>query len=107
MVNAKLHKSKMKAVIHQTARELHSAGLVNQISMRRFDASCLTHIPDLAASEIRALRKREAASQAAFARCLNVSVEMVSHWERGLKKPSGPALKLLSLVLKRGLTAIA
>jgi putative transcriptional regulator len=30
----------------------------------------------------------------------------VSEWERGQKKPSGPSLKLLSIVRKRGLDAI-
>jgi len=29
------------------------------------------------------------------------------HWERGEKRPSGPSLKLLSIVKARGLDAIA
>lgn len=41
------------------------------------------------------------------ARYLNVSKNLVSDWERGKKKPGGPALKLLLLVQKKGLDAIA
>ena len=57
--------------------------------------------------EIRALRLREGASQAVFARYLNVTTGLVSQWERGEKRPQGPSLKLLSLVAKNGLQAVA
>jgi len=103
----KQYKSRLKAVIHQTASDLHEAGLMDQATMRRFDASCLTPVPELSAPEIRALRKRESVSQTVFAHYLNVTKNSVSQWERGLKKPAGPALKLLSLVLTKGLAAIA
>jgi putative transcriptional regulator len=36
-----------------------------------------------------------------------VTKESVSQWERGEKKPAGTSLKLLSLVEKKGLSAIA
>jgi putative transcriptional regulator len=36
-----------------------------------------------------------------------VKKDSVSQWERGEKHPSGPSLKLLSLVEKNGLEAIA
>jgi len=42
-----------------------------------------------------------------FARYLNVTVSLVSKWERGEKEPRGPSLKLLALVQKKGLEAIA
>jgi putative transcriptional regulator len=32
---------------------------------------------------------------------------MVSAWERGAKKPSGPALRLLTLIEKNGIDSIA
>ena len=39
---------------------------------------------------------------------LNVSKNFVSDWERGVKKPGGPALRLLLTVIqKKGLEAIA
>lgn len=76
-------------------------------TMRQFDTLCLTPVKALQPEEIRALRQRERASQAVFARHLNVSIGLVSQWERGEKRPQGASLKLLSLVAKNGLEAIA
>ncbi|MCW5979837.1 MAG: DNA-binding transcriptional regulator [Bryobacteraceae bacterium] len=75
--------------------------------MRRFDEACLTRVQPLRPGEIRALREREQVSQAVFANYLNVTPNLVSKWERGEKTPSGPALKLLSLVEKHGIAAVA
>jgi putative transcriptional regulator len=50
---------------------------------------------------------REHISQPVFARYLNVSKNLVSDWERGVKKPGGPALRLLTVIQKKGLEAIA
>ena len=60
-----------------------------------------------AAREIRALRLRENASQAVFARHLNVTAGLVSQWERSEKRPRGASLKLITLVAKNGLGAVA
>ena len=57
--------------------------------------------------DIGAIRAREHVSQPVFARYLNVSKNLVSDWERGVKKPGGPALRLLAVVQKKGLAAIA
>lgn len=107
MAKTKSYTNDIKAAIHQTARDLHEAGLINKKTMRRFDASCLTPIHDFTAMDIRALRKREDVSQTVFARYLNVPKDSISQWERGHRQPSGPSLKLLSLVEKKGLDAIA
>jgi putative transcriptional regulator len=45
-------------------------------------------------------------SQGVFAHYLNVKPKLVSEWERGEKRPSGPSLKLLSIVKTKGLDAI-
>jgi putative transcriptional regulator len=42
-----------------------------------------------------------------FARYLNGRPKLVSEWERGEKKPSGPSLELLSIVRSKGLDAIS
>jgi len=55
----------------------------------------------------RALREREHVSQTVFANYLNVTSSLVSTWERGEKRPSGASLKLLSLVERNGLAAVA
>lgn len=54
-----------------------------------------------------ALRAREHVSQTVFANYVNVRPNLVSKWERGEKRPSGPALKLLSLVEKHDIAAVA
>lgn len=50
---------------------------------------------------------REKASQAVFARYLNVTTGLVSQWEREEKHPRGASLKLLNLVARNGLQAVA
>lgn len=107
MSKTKSYKNGTKAAIHQTASDLYEAGMMDKRTMRRFDESCLTPVPDFSAEEIRALREREEVSQAVFAHYLNVSKDSVSQWERGEKHPAGPSLKLLSLVARKGLEAIA
>jgi putative transcriptional regulator len=47
--------------------------------------------------EVRRLRSRLEASQAVFARYLNVSTKLVQAWEADRRAPSGAALRLLRL----------
>ena len=42
-----------------------------------------------------------------FARYLNVSKNLVSDWERGVKKPGGPVSRLLTIIQKKGNQAVA
>jgi putative transcriptional regulator len=51
--------------------------------------------------EIVELRKRYGVSQAVFARLLNVPKVTEISWEKGRRKPTGAALRLLDLVRKR------
>jgi putative transcriptional regulator len=76
-------------------------------TMRRFDEACLTPVRPLSPADTRALREREGASQAVFARYLNVTPSLVSQWERGEKHPQGSSLKLVSLVQRHGLETVA
>jgi putative transcriptional regulator len=41
-----------------------------------------------------------------LAAVINTSVSTVQKWEVGDKKPSGPSLKLLSLIERKGLNAV-
>ncbi|HEY1219980.1 MAG TPA: DNA-binding transcriptional regulator [Bryobacteraceae bacterium] len=103
----KQYRSSLMASVHETAEGLHVAGILDKRTMREFDELCLTPVRALKPNEIRALRLREGASQAVFARYLNVTTGLVSQWERGEKRPQGPSLKLLALVSKNGLQAVA
>ena len=76
-------------------------------TMKAFDEMCLTPVEDMSPETIRALRLRENASEAVFVRHLNVTAGLVSQWERGKRRPRGASLKLLTLVAKNGLSAVA
>jgi putative transcriptional regulator len=104
---AKRYKSDLKAALHETVEGLHRIGLVDKKTMREFDESCLTAVEKLSPRQIQALREREGVSQKVFARYLNVPVTLISQWERGERRPSGAAIKLLSVVKHKGLDAIA
>lgn len=104
---AKRYKSDVLASVHEAASDLAKAGFVDKATMRAFDAGCLTNVEPLTPAEIKAIRERERVSQAVFAVYLHVTTGLVSKWERGEKKPQGASLKLLNLVRKKGLDAVA
>ena len=104
---SKKYKSNAMAAIHETMQALRDVGAIDKRTMRRFDEACLTPIRPLKPKEIRAIREREHVSQTVFANYLNVTSSLVSKWERGEKRPSGPSLKLLTLVEKGGLAVVS
>ncbi len=68
--------------------------------------------PDMAPEiDVRALRRVAGMTQAQFAAAYEFSVRTVQEWERGAKKPSGPARTLLRAIkadpegLRRALAA--
>lgn len=103
----KKYRSDALAAIHETMEALHEVGAVDRQTMREFDETCLTPIQVMLPEQIKALRMREHISQPVFARYLNVSKNLVSDWERGIKKPGGPALRLLTVIQHKGLMSIA
>ncbi len=104
---SKRYRSAALAAVHETALGLSEAGVMNKRTMKAFDEMCLTPVKALSAAQIRRIRVREKASQAVFARYLNVTTGLVSQWERGAKRPRGASLKLLTLVAHKGLQAVA
>jgi putative transcriptional regulator len=101
------YQSEIAGAVHEMVDGFRKVGLIDKQTMRRFDALCLTPVEPLTPTQIKALREREQVSQPVFARHLNVSKNLVSDWERGVKQPGGPALRLLTIVEKKGLAAIA
>ena len=104
---AKAYKSEALAAVHESMADLHKIDMLDAKTMRGFDRACLTPVLDLSPTTIRRIRTKAAVSQAVFAAHLNVTVGVVSKWERGEKQPRGPAAKLLTLAAKHGLQAIA
>ncbi len=92
--------------VHETARDLHRLGFIDKRTMRHFNALCLEKIPAYDSEKIRNLREHLQLSQAVLAAVLNTSVSTVRKWEQGDKHPSGPSLKLLSLLDRKGLDAV-
>lgn len=99
-------KSPIHEAVHETASDLHRLGFIDKRKMRKFDALCLAPIPEYDSKKIRALREQLQLSQAVLASVLNTSLSTVRKWEIGEKHPSGPSLKLLDLLERKGLEAV-
>jgi putative transcriptional regulator len=102
----KIRKSRILAEVQETARGLHQAGVISKRRMHEYDALCHLDVADLGAGKIKLIREKSNVSQAVFAAVLNASVSTVQKWETGEKKPSGPSLKLLSLIDRKGIEAV-
>jgi putative transcriptional regulator len=102
-----MKKSKILKEIHEMTSEMHKAGVINEITMRKFDALCLPTVHELKPKDIKKIREKAHVSQAVFAAYLNTSVSTVQKWEIGEKKPSGIALKILNLIEAKGLEILA
>jgi putative transcriptional regulator len=100
---AKLHGCRCAPLVAAGTRFLPAS---RNTSYKDFDTSCLALVESITPEEIRTIREKEKLSQPVFARYLNVSKNLVSDWERGVKKPGGPALRLLSIVKYKGLDAV-
>lgn len=103
---AKKFKSDAFEAIHSHVSGLHKIGVVSKETMRRFDESCLDVPEELGPKQIKALRNSFQVSQPVFARYLNTSESTVEKWETGATKPTGAALKLLSVAKKHGLEVL-
>ncbi len=99
-------KSRIFEAVHDTASDLHRLGFIDKRKMRKFDALCLDPIPPYDSEKIRALRDHLQLSQSVLASVLNTSLSTVRKWEVGDKHPSGPSLKLLNLLDRKGLEAV-
>jgi len=100
-------KKSILEIVHESVEGLYDAGIVDAETMHEFDALCLTPVENFSPRQIKSLRIREKVSQGVFALYLNTSVSTVQQWERGDKHPRGIALKMLNLVNKKGIKAIA
>ena len=94
-------------IVHETAQGLTQAGVMDVATLREFDALCLPPVKDYTPSQIKRIRLANRASQGVFAAYLNTSPSTVQKWEQGQKKPNGPSAKLLNLVERKGLAALA
>lgn len=97
----------IEEVVLETATGLYEAGVLDRVTLREFEALRLTPVKAYTPSEIKRLRLRSKASQTVFAAYLNTSPSTVQKWEQGKKRPNGASLKLLNMVERLGLEALA
>jgi putative transcriptional regulator len=94
------------ALLEMVEDGLLSPALSDKITLRVLGTGALPKPQPLAPGEIRALREHANMSQAVFARLLNVTTGYISQIERGAKRPTGPALAMLSVIKRKGVQAI-
>jgi putative transcriptional regulator len=104
-------KARLRSEIVQAVRNLHKIGAVGdteleKTTLRMLGRDALPKVDALSPSQIAKLRERAGVSQAVLAGFLNVAVNTVSQWERGERKPTGAALKLLNVVKRNGVAAL-
>jgi putative transcriptional regulator len=86
------------ATAHALGAALHRVDAVDATTMRDLDALCLPPRPEYGGGEVRRIRAAARMSQPVFARLLGVDKSAVAQWERGAKRPSGPAARLLEVL---------
>jgi len=107
MASKQKFKSDAYEAIHSSASALFEVGAIDKATMRTFDVSCLAVPAPIGPRQIKRIRESQRVSQPVFARYLNTSESTVEKWETGAKRPSGMALKLLTIVEKHGLRVLA
>ena len=107
MTTKSKYKSDAFEAIHASATALHKIGAINKATMRSFDVASLNVLDEIEPAQIKKLREKNHVSQPIFARYLNTSESTVQKWETGAKRPSGMALKLLTVIKKHGLGVLA
>jgi putative transcriptional regulator len=96
----------------ETAEGMRSVGVMDEeahkLTMRDLNRSSPAEdtVTPLTGDEIRELRERAKMSQAVFAHYLHLTVDHISKLERGVKRPTGPALVLLNVIRRKGIGAI-
>jgi putative transcriptional regulator len=104
-------KARIRSEIVEMSRALHKVGAVSDSELRKttlrmLGRDALPAVKTLSPAEIVAVRERAGVSQAVMAAFLNVAVSTVSQWERGERRPTGAALKLLNVVKGKGIEAL-
>lgn len=92
--------------MRETMAGLHRSGIITRKSMDEFEALQNLDVKPMTPTRIKRLRAKTHLSQAVFALTLNTSLSTIQKWEAGDKSPSGPSLKLLSLIERKGLEIV-
>jgi putative transcriptional regulator len=99
--------SRLLAEMLETAEGLHQSDLIDKRRMSEIQALCQSTVEPISPNDIKALRESLNVSQSVFAVLLNTSISTVQKWEIGDRHPSGLSLKLLNIVKRYGMSALA
>lgn len=94
-------------IARDLATDLHKVGAMDKATLREIEELAVPKVKDFTAADVRAIRESNRVSQPVFAKYLNVATSTVSQWEQGKKKPSGPSARLLDVIARKGVQAIA
>ena len=90
--------------IHDSISKAYKEGIVDLNTMQKYDKLCMIESHEMRPDEIQHIRKDIAkVTQPEFAKLLSISPSTVAKWETGNKKPTGTALKLLTLMERKGI----
>ena len=104
-------KARLRSELVEITRALHSVGALStteleKTTMRMLGREALPKVTALSPAEIAQVREGAGVSQSVMAGYLNVAVSTISQWERGERRPTGAALKLLHVVKRNGIDAL-
>ena len=99
--------SEILDIANDMAKDLFKVGTMDAITMRQVEALCLPKKRMFQAEDIRRSRTENHVSQTVFAAMLGIGKTTVQQWEKGEKKPSGAAQRLLDLVDRKGLKVLS
>jgi len=98
--------SEILDIAHDMAHDLLKAGALDEMTMRKVNTLCLPPKRAFGPEDIRRIRMANHVSQAVCAAILGIGKTTVQQWERGQKRPNGPAQRLLVLIDRKGLAAL-
>lgn len=91
----------------EMARELHAVGAMDKVTLRMIEELRLPERRRFTADDVRRVRAKTRLSQPVFAIVMGVGRTTVAQWEQGLKSPSGPSARLLDVIDRKGIEAVA
>jgi putative transcriptional regulator len=104
-------KARMRAEIVEISQGLHRIGAISsaeleKTTLKMLGRDALPKVQPMSPADIAKVREGAGVSQAVLAGFLNVTTSTVSQWERGTRRPTGAALKLLHVVKRSGIEAL-
>jgi putative transcriptional regulator len=104
--------SRLSIELTEMADAQHRLGLMDEathqkITARHLGSARLPTAEPISAAQVRQVREAAHLSQAAFAKYLNMTAGYVSQLERGVTQAQGPALALLNVIRRNGISVLS